>query len=212
MIDWHKLSENPNAISILEDNINKIDWNKLTLNPNPKVISIVEQYYGSGFVLPDTFWYNLSANPNAIPLLTRMQKVDWRTLSKNPNPEAISMIDKHLKANKKNINDVDWEWLSENPNAISILENYIDHVDWYSLSMNPNAIPILEKNIQNIHEGGLSQNPNVEALVVKLDYPAMKMHNKHVNRESVERVFRPERVTRMSSRHGLEFSEYLDQI
>ena len=34
MIDWYMLSKNPNAIHLLEQNIDKIDWDNLSENPN----------------------------------------------------------------------------------------------------------------------------------------------------------------------------------
>jgi hypothetical protein len=33
-VNWLYLSENPNAIHILEQNLEKIDWARLSLNPN----------------------------------------------------------------------------------------------------------------------------------------------------------------------------------
>ena len=33
-IDWDELSENPNAIHILEQNHDKIDWSYFSINPN----------------------------------------------------------------------------------------------------------------------------------------------------------------------------------
>ena len=40
-IDWRVLSNNSNAISILERNVDKIHWGWLSLNPN--AISILEE-------------------------------------------------------------------------------------------------------------------------------------------------------------------------
>ena len=55
-ISWMWLSENPNAIQLLEKNFDKIDWG----------------------------W--LSRNPNAIHLLERnLDKINWKWLSKNPS-------------------------------------------------------------------------------------------------------------------------------
>jgi hypothetical protein len=55
-IDWGYLSENPNAIHLLEKNPKKIDWRYL------------------------------SDNPNAIHLLEKNQeKINWHTLSGNPS-------------------------------------------------------------------------------------------------------------------------------
>jgi hypothetical protein len=42
-IDWESLSINPNAIHILENNIDKINWNYLSYNPN--AIHILEQEF-----------------------------------------------------------------------------------------------------------------------------------------------------------------------
>ena len=33
-INWYNLSENPNAIHLLEQNLDKIDWDWLSKNPN----------------------------------------------------------------------------------------------------------------------------------------------------------------------------------
>jgi len=55
-IKWSYLSFNPNAILLLEQNLDKINW------------------------------CNLSYNPNAIHLLEQnVDKVKWRLLSRNPN-------------------------------------------------------------------------------------------------------------------------------
>ena len=56
-INWYFLSHNPNAIHLLEQNMEKIDWYYLSLNPN--AIHILEQN------MDKIGWYfNLSRNPN----------------------------------------------------------------------------------------------------------------------------------------------------
>ena len=40
-LDWKELSRNPNAIHILEQNLDKVCWSYLSLNPN--AIHILEQ-------------------------------------------------------------------------------------------------------------------------------------------------------------------------
>ena len=55
-LDFKHLSSNPNAISILEKNIDKIHWDRLSYNPN--AISILEKN------IDKVNWYNLSKNPN----------------------------------------------------------------------------------------------------------------------------------------------------
>ncbi len=60
-INWSYLSNNPNAISLLEKNFDKINWYNLSSNPN--AISLLEAN-------PDKIvWCELSKNPNAISLL-----------------------------------------------------------------------------------------------------------------------------------------------
>ena len=62
-IDWTCLSENPNAIHLLEQ----------TMEQNPQSVASID-------------WRWLSSNPNAIHLLEQnLDKIDWYTLSGNPN-------------------------------------------------------------------------------------------------------------------------------
>ena len=56
MLDLDGLSLNPNAINLLEQNIDKIDWMSLSMNPN--AIHLLEQ---------------------------NMQKINWSNLSNNPS-------------------------------------------------------------------------------------------------------------------------------
>jgi hypothetical protein len=82
-IYWDCLSNNPNAIHLLEQNPDKIVWEWLSLNPN--AIHLLEQN-------PDKInWIELSRNPNAIHLLEQNpDKIDWFYLSQNPN--AIHLL------------------------------------------------------------------------------------------------------------------------
>ena len=69
-ISWDKLSRNPNAIKLLEENQDKIDWEYLS--GNLKAIHLLEQN-------PNLIcWYKLSTNPNAIHLLEQnWGKINW---------------------------------------------------------------------------------------------------------------------------------------
>jgi hypothetical protein len=40
-LHWHELSENPNVIPILEQNLDKVHW--ATLSGNPNAISMLEK-------------------------------------------------------------------------------------------------------------------------------------------------------------------------
>ena len=164
LLDWiplnklnsKELSENPNAIHLLEANPDKIVW--YWLSKNPKAINLLEAN-------PDMIdWEVLSRNPNAIHLLeANPAKINWWYLSRNPN--AINL----LEANPDKIN---WYLLSGNPNAIHLLEtvaldpNPLAAIYWENLSQNPNALHLLEANINKIKDWQnnwkyISLNPNI---------------------------------------------------
>ena len=69
---WCGLSNNPNAIHILEKHLDKVNWFDLSRNPN--AIPILEQH------LDKVDWQCLSRNPNAIHLFT---KLDTKAMSEN---------------------------------------------------------------------------------------------------------------------------------
>ena len=72
------LSENPNAINILEKNLDKVSW--LALSENPNAIHILEKN------LDKVNRYMLSRNSNAIPILEKnLDQVCWGELYGNPN-------------------------------------------------------------------------------------------------------------------------------
>ena len=74
---WYRLSENPKAIHLLEQNLDKIDW--VWLSENPAAIHILEQN------LDKINWFYLSRNPAAIHLLEQnLDKIYWWWLSRNP--------------------------------------------------------------------------------------------------------------------------------
>ena len=77
-LDWEILSQNTNAIHLLEKNMDKIDWYELSSNPN--AIHLLEQN------MDKINWIVLSRNPNAIHLLEQnIDEINWDGLSYNPN-------------------------------------------------------------------------------------------------------------------------------
>jgi hypothetical protein len=85
-VSWYYyLSRNPNAIHLLEKNVDKVRWDCLSGNPN--AIHILEKN------LDKVNWDWLSKNPNAIHILEKnVDKVCWECLSLNPN--AIHLLAK----------------------------------------------------------------------------------------------------------------------
>jgi len=97
-INWAYLSNNQNAIKILEANQSKIVWG--ALSNNPKAIKILGKNQGN------IDWGVLSGNPEAIRLLRdNPQRIVWDRLATNTNAMSI------LEANQANIN---WGELSAN--------------------------------------------------------------------------------------------------
>ena len=109
-LDWACLSQNPNAIHILEQNLDKVDWTYLSLNPN--AIHILE------LNLDKVDWEYLSTNPNAIHILEQnLDKVVWPNLCFNQSPNAIHLI-------QQNLNKVPKSYLSRIPNATHLLFSF----------------------------------------------------------------------------------------
>jgi len=191
-LNWGLLSENPNAIDLLEKHPDKIAWHIFIFNPNfRQVMRICEKYsniskwdldLGDGnlsltspFLLKnihargsyDQPSYVLFKNPDAIDVLEKYNNVfsmeDWKGISENPR--AIHLLeDRRAK--------IHWHNLYENPNPeiIRILEKKnLKKINWNMLSMNPNAITFLEKHLDKVNWSSLSCNPNAIHLLEK--YP-----------------------------------------
>jgi len=83
-VNWLYLSNNPNAIKILKENIDKIVWTGLS--NNLEAINLLKAN-------PDKIvWEVLSGNPEAMSLLEANQdKINWEVLSRNP--KAMSLLE-----------------------------------------------------------------------------------------------------------------------
>ena len=79
-LKWQELSRNPNAIHLLEKNLDKLHnyWSGLSLNPN--AIHILEKN------IHHIDWTCLSLNPNSIPIFRKnIDKIHWFSISANPS-------------------------------------------------------------------------------------------------------------------------------
>ena len=103
---YHSIIKNPSAISLIEK-FTDFDCHNLCYNEN--AVHLIQKLYGNNFEnLTDEDWWNdLSANPN-----------------------AISMIEKHISENKELVNG--YEHLASNPKGIDLFETlYNDNKIWY---------------------------------------------------------------------------------
>lgn len=153
-IDWNCISNNPNAISMI---INEINLAKFE-NRKPKIN-----------------WHYLSGNPNAIRIIineinlakleNRNSEVNWNFLSGNTG--AIELINNEIMINRC-INlpaklenrkpEIEWFTLSGNPNAYDLINNEIisakmenreSKINWSYLSGNPSTINLIINEINS---------------------------------------------------------------
>ena len=175
---WKQLSTNPNAIDMLEKNLDKVDWSYIFYNPNAIRITGVSNR-ANAFDNPkqsdDKKWwvwcfehpylfdierrYDVDIGEYVIPIFDEQHLYDYKNIDYNSidwqylsyNPYAIELLE-------KNLDKVDWRILSGNRNAIRILEQNLDKIDWWQLSGNPNAIHLLQSNPNKINWWRLSGN------------------------------------------------------
>lgn len=186
-VEWEFLSQNPNAIDMIRDNIDKVETTHLCWNEHPDAIRMVEDRIedacwdalscnsSATYVLEQhldkikLFWLCHNNHPNAVRLFNAyvskhecfdtINQTMWHTICANPT--MISIVNEHLQPDSANIN---WFRLSTNPRAILILEQNLDKVDWEGLSKNPNAIHILQQHVNKVNWKALSTNPNPDAM------------------------------------------------
>ncbi len=153
---WHLLSANPGALSLLLENFDKINWNWFSKNPNPDAIPILQQNLHQ-----NVNWYYISTNPNAYPIIKdNLDKINWNLLCRNKDPRVIKILE-------KNPNKICWEFLSANPAAIHLIKKNINKINWYGISANPAAIDLIEKNIDKISIENLASNPAAIHIIEK---------------------------------------------
>jgi len=120
----------------------------------------------------------LCHNPNAISLINKnLEKLCtscWKALCKNPDPNAIHLLE-------QNPDKIDWWYISANPNALSLLNQNPRKIRWEYVCLNPNpdVIPWLEERLEKANGNWvlafnstrshalLSQNPNAINLLKK---------------------------------------------
>jgi hypothetical protein len=168
-----KLSSNPNAILLIEKNLDKI--NRYDLVANLNACHLIKK-------MDIIYWCNLSPNPNAINLIEN--KINDE--STNPNPYKKIKFDpfdpflfgnKHLESLYP-WDCIDWDKLSYNIKAVHILKKNLNKVNWNNLSLNSNAIDLLKKNLDKINWHNLSLNPNAIAIFDNYNF-------ENLNRESL---------------------------
>jgi hypothetical protein len=190
LISWYHLSKNPNAIHILETNVDKLEWS-WGISTNPNAFHLYLQHHETDTMAPDYLpwywlckntravnwihinypqyidWSSLSSNPNALWLLEQYpDRIDWNELCYNPNPKAVEWVQHNIhRVSRIGTSSGGWGGLSGNPSAVHLLEEYSERLDKECLCMNPKAIPLLLQHPEMIHWGWLSLNPSAMDLL-----------------------------------------------
>ena len=169
-LDWDGLTENPNALHLLEAYPDKLHVFNLRNNPNAKhMLETVIQDP------KNIFWSILSRNWNTSSLFKQYVEENPKSeLGLKSTPEMIyeTFYWYMLSSNTEDIHlleaepdKIEWRFLLKNPNAsiIPLLQAHPDMIDWQELSYNPNMSIInafLESNPDKINWYILSKNPN----------------------------------------------------
>jgi hypothetical protein len=210
-LDWNRLSTDPKAMRLLQENPDKIRYKYLCANTHPEAIRLIEKeikldeaptdehdeadnewkqlkLWADRLQMVEMGRINATTNP---PLKTN--HLDWTVLSSNPS--AIKLIERKLANEEKEkrpqditsnviISDViSWAALSSNPAAFHILEKNMDKINWSELSSNtcPEAIQLLENNIDKIDWNKLMSNHAAIDL--------MEKHSDKITPENLGRLF-----------------------
>lgn len=89
---WYSISQNPFAIELLIQHVDKIDWQGLSSNPHPRALQLLMNH-------SEKIHYDgLSCNTNTLAIQwlekkENIDKINWYHLSSNPS--AIDLLVKH---------------------------------------------------------------------------------------------------------------------
>jgi hypothetical protein len=132
-IYWHGLSDNPNALPLLEKYPDQIVWSHASMNPY--ILPLLEKN------LDKVEWTYMCNDEMTVEVVSFLEKhVDklceecWHLLSERP--VAVPLLEKYPEY-------IFWNRLSRNPAAIHLLEKHPEKIDWNQLSVNPAALHLL---------------------------------------------------------------------
>ena len=100
-LDWGTLLKNPNAIQMLEIVLQRYPYNisRWNLSENPNAIHLLEKYPDK------IDWWHLSKNPNLLGAMHLLEKhknyPDWGLISMNPNIFEIDTVQMKIELTEK---------------------------------------------------------------------------------------------------------------
>lgn len=125
-ICWYNLCKNPNAINLIENNLDKLDekcWLSLCSNKSLDVINLIKKNMDK--LKNDEYWNILSENYYAVDIiLNNIDKCKLIFLCKNENPKIIEYLEKNIDKFSHN----EWVNICYNKNAINIIKNNLNTI------------------------------------------------------------------------------------
>ena len=207
-IDWRALSNNPEAIEILDQHRDKIEWADFSGNTSPMAIQIIKEnqvYIASrGYYRElNTYWYTISRNTsteaiNFISSPENYHNIFWNFLSANTNPKAIELLIvkerelfdlKDAKFNRLEDNEkISWINLSKNPKAISLLQRKWKE-DKALMKNDIKKYRILKNKEYIVSWDAISENPNaIDLLREKIAEENKLPKMKYDRLEKIEKI------------------------
>ena len=209
-ISWIFLSENPEAIELLNIYRDRICWVALCDNKSPFAIELIKSN------MSHIYWATLSENPYALDLLQSYPElIDWNRLCMNP--AAIDLIESNmdkirwdnlslnssaLHLLKQNPNKIDWFNLCKNPSpeALELLDKHPENISWFALTFNtnPGVIYLFEKYFDNYAKNEVTiSNLLEQPYIFEYDYAKMKLNMDSLREELIQKTMHPSRVCKL---------------
>ena len=155
---WSQLSDNKNAVRLLEENKDKIDWS--TIIYNEEAIDLIEENLDKILVDEELELYDVCDNKNTVRIMEanieKLTESEWKSLSSNP--KAINLL-------KKNMDKINWESMSRNPAGYELIKEKLNleiinkrtHVDVLQIRLSNDMI--------SVEQMCANENPKVLELI-----------------------------------------------
>ena len=160
------------VIPNVAETYNNVGWQGFwyNLSANENAIKIIEKYENNNHFFID--WFSLSMNKNAISILERNRdNIVWNALLKNEG--AHDLLKNYYFENEENINEIDYTFLAENESkfAIDFMEEHFN---------------IVQQQVNNI-KSHISMNESVYAIDFMKNHPSFVDYNSiHLNKNAME--------------------------
>ena len=167
-INWKQLSSNPNAIQLLEQNIEKVDVETLLYNRNIDIMHILKLKYKTHDKYPISRMGHMESVDAVKILSANVNKILWEAFASNSLDCAIDLMEKHT-------DKINWGCCFErntNIRMLNIIKSQSLNVYWKRVSKHITSIEYVNFIKENdIPIEVLSQSPNHSAIELLKQHP-----------------------------------------